>query len=152
MKNLKIVSLISVLFSLSGCGGGGGSESGTPAASSEPVTQTTQTETQTETEETETDLSTEDVLADPDASFKTSKTVNYDAYNDSDVNVTLYIYNRDNKAIARHYIKSGELSKVKLQVPTAHQIISVAWHYREFVQTEQLTLADLTSISFTGIE
>jgi len=97
-------------------------------------------------------LNTQDVLADPDADFKTFQDVNFIATNDSDLNVTLYIYDDLQETIARRYIASNSSTEVAIQVPTTQQTLAMHWHYRELVKEDEVALKDISAFSFTGFE
>jgi len=160
----KLISISVCCVYLTACGGGSEGEASTPStttpSTSTPSTTTsTATETSTATttevvttepEEVIEELVTEEVLADPDASFKVTQHVDYTAYNNSDVNVTLFIYDSLQKVVARHYIKSNDSAEVSVQLPTSTQTVSMSWHYREHVLQDAADVLGISTVNFSG--
>ena len=68
------------------------------------------------------------------------------------LNVTLFIYDNLQDLVARHYIKSQDLTEVDIQIPTSDDSITMHWHYREQVERVEINLSSLGSLSFTGFE
>ena len=126
---MKYFTTLLLLLLLSACGGSGGNSGGTTAS---------------------TTLNTTDVLADPGADFKTFQYVDLIAANDSDLNVTLYIYDNLQTLVARRYIESNAETTISIQIPTADQVVSLQWHYREQVKKDEVNLADIETFSFSG--
>ncbi len=102
--------------------------------------------------EQEKQLNTLEILAQPDATFKTTKTLTYTAYNESDNNITLFITNTDGNRLARYHIAAGEFTQVKVQLQTDETTIIVRWHLFEHVEKQYVEVADLAYISFDGFE
>lgn len=93
---------------------------------------------------------TKDVLADPDAQFNTYQSVNFIANNDSDLNVTLYVYDDMQGMVARHYIAAKGSAEVAMQIPMAEEGITVKWHARELVHEQTVNLLALSTLNFEG--
>jgi hypothetical protein len=93
-----------------------------------------------------------EILAQPDATFKTTKALDYLAYNESDNNITLFITNTDGNRLARYHIAAGEFTEVKVQLQTDETTIIVRWHLLERVEKHYIEVDDLAYISFDGFE
>jgi hypothetical protein len=102
--------------------------------------------------EQEKELNSLEILAQPDATFKTTKALDYLAYNESDNNITLFITNTDGNRLARYHIAAGEFTEVKVQLQTDETTIIVRWHLLERVEKHYIEVDDLAYISFDGFE
>jgi hypothetical protein len=98
----------------------------------------------------EKELTTDEIVADPSATFKTSNKINYSVLNETNLNVTLFITNSSGSELARYYIKAGEFTDVSIQLDTAVTEIGMRWHYLEQVKKERILVADLSHINFSG--
>ncbi len=156
----KLTSMAVLIFAITSCGGEENTQAHeTPKPlESEPVTESetvTDSEPVTDSEsvpEQLIELSSLEILANPEATFKTTKRLNYLAYNEADINITLFITNRDGEQLARYHIHAGDYAKVKIQLQADDQIVIMRWHHLEHVQKEYIEVADLSDISFNGFE
>ena len=140
IRKLAIVALS--LFGLIACGG---EENTDTQAQPIPVESSPIVEQEKE-------FNSLEILAQPDATFKTTKTLDYLAYNESDNNITLFITNTDGNRLARYHIAAGEFTEVKIQLQTDETTIIVRWHLLERVEKHYIELDDLAYISFDGFE
>ena len=96
------------------------------------------------------ELVSDEIIADESATFATSKTVNYSALNETELNITLFITSNNGIDLARYYIKAGEFIDITIQLDIAATEIGMRWHYHEQVKKDHVLLANLTHINFTG--
>lgn len=139
--------MVSGLFS---CGGGEDSQQANPASPPENNTPVAQVENSTPILLPQEELTIDDIVAQPSATFKTSNVVTYSALNETNFNITLFITNNDGGELARYYIKAGEFTNISLQLDLAATEISMRWHYLEQVKKEHILIAELSHINFTG--
>lgn len=135
--NFLLAILTSILCTA--CGGGGGS---TESASPAPITdnQTTITNTVRETENS---------LADPDAEFSTSKQLKYSAYNTSNYDVTLFVYNRNETLLSRIKVPSNSHKDLSIDIGIADEMVKHSWRYRELSFTQRTSVDALSAITFS---
>ncbi len=133
-----------VVTSLFSCGGGGSSDNSQqqeltpPPENVAPITQPKPI------------LTAADIVADPNATFKTSKKVDYSAYNESDIDITLFVINSDGDKLARYHIKAGEFADISVQLDSAAVEIGMRWHQLEHVKKEYALITELSNVYFTG--
>jgi hypothetical protein len=140
IRKLAMVAL--PLFGLIACGGEENTDTQTQPISVEisPIV------------EQEKELNSLEILAQPDATFKTTKTLDYLAYNESENNITLFITNTDGNRLARYRITAGDYVQVKVQLQKDETTIIVRWHLLENVEKHYVEVADLAYISFDGFQ
>ncbi len=135
---MTILLLPFIVIGLTACGGGEGDDSAAtptvPPVTSPPVEE----------------LNSDEILADPNASFKTSKAVEFAAYNESDTNITFFVFDNLGTVLARYYIDAGSFADVNIQLAAAEQTIAISWNYREHFKKQDIELADLTQVNFSG--
>lgn len=95
-------------------------------------------------------LVTANILAAADAPFIMSQTVSYTAYNSSDTNITLFVYDESQNVMARQYIRAQNSADITVQLPIADSSLTQSWNYREFIQKEQVDVKGLSSVQFSG--
>jgi hypothetical protein len=96
------------------------------------------------------ELVTDEIIADANAKFTTSKKVSYSALNETELNMTLFITSNNGSELARYYLKAGEYVDITVQLDIAITEITMRWHYHEQVKKEHVRLANLTHINFNG--
>ncbi|HCM47961.1 MAG TPA: hypothetical protein DIS98_10830 [Colwellia sp.] len=122
---------------------GGGEESQQPNLASPP-------ENVTPILPPEKELTTDEIVADPSATFKTSKKINYSAFNETTFNITLFITNIGGTELARYYIKAGDFIDISVQLDAAATEIDMRWHYLEHIKKERALVAELSHVNFNG--
>jgi len=133
-----------VVTSLFSCGGGGSSDNSQqqelipPPENVVPIPQPDQI------------VTTADIVADPNATFKTSKKVDYSAYNESDIDITLFVIDSDGDKLARYYIKAREFADISVQLDSAEVEIGMRWHHLEHVKKEYALVTEISNVYFIG--
>ncbi|OUS32121.1 hypothetical protein A9Q99_01565 [Gammaproteobacteria bacterium 45_16_T64] len=140
MSNLFEKSIFIILpimiTACGGGGGGGGSDESSAVTPSEPTV-------------VEAEAATKDSLASPDATFNTSKDMRYTAYNTSNYDVTLFVYNDRNTLMSRVHIPSNTQKSMEYEVAMADSSVTHTWRYRELVHSEDTNTSDLASVEFS---
>jgi hypothetical protein len=98
----------------------------------------------------EKELTTDEIVADSSATFKTSKKINYSAFNETKFNITLFITNIGGTELARYYIKAGDFVDISVQLDAAATEIDMRWHYLEYIKKERALVAELSHVNFNG--
>ncbi len=146
----KLGIILLLLFSLISCGEGEEGQQAELASPSENSTSAPSSENVTSASPPAKELVSDEIIADENATFATSKTVNYSALNETELNITLFITSYNGSELARYYIKAGEFIDIMVQVDIAATEIGMRWHYHEQVKKDHVLLANLTHINFTG--